>query len=629
MSASPLKLVAALFALLPLTAPPSGRAQTTPAPQRETARPAPPCDRQRALGLVREAVAEAKSLEDPVARIAILNAAADLLWPHEQELARAHFRDSYELAVNAFGERGNWVLNEGGLKVEPPDQRFVVMRAIARRDPAWARALAEKIADDARRAAEQATATTGEGTSAGERKTTEVAERLLGLAQTLLTVDRPTALALARSSFRQPASYALIHFLYTLAETDGAAADGLFREALAAYADRAAVDLLYLAVYPFALNREPGPVPVGVYYTPPPGFAPDARLGELYLETLFRQVESRFKVPEAAREAEDYIASEQERLLTALTMLEPLVARRHPSLHGRALMLRGAATAATTERSRRQAEGFARNARDYEEAGLFERMVERIESETDPQQRDFAVARVVTSVKDAEQFERAEPLLDKVDDAALREKLTSLLYFRRTQQAIKDGLLDEAARFAGKVTELDYRALLSFEIAGAALKNLDDKGRAVELLDAVERDARKAPDTPEKARALLGVSHLYAKFDAPRAGEVLRSAVKTINLLPSPDFSSDRIGRQLGNKYFMMYGMHEVPGARLPNVFRELGARDFDGALDAARAIEHHPLRASAVLALTAECLERSEKQGAPGAKPKPAPKGSRKDSKQ
>lgn len=615
MTTSRLTLAVILLTCLAPAAPEAARAQTAGPPRQEAPAPAPACDRQRARGLVRQQVAEAKTLEDAGARIEVLVAAADLLWPHEQELARGHFREAYELAAKAFEEQGRTPLVAGGVRLERPDQRFVVMSAIARRDPAWARTLAEKVAEDARRAAGQAATD-----DADERGRTVVAERLLGLAQSLLGVDRATALALARSSFREPASYTLMFFLYRLAEADRAAADALYREALAAYAAREAADLVYLAVYPFALNREPGPVPVAVYYTPPPGFAADARLGEDYLEALFRQAESRFKTPEAAREATDRGASDHERLLTALTTLEPLIARQHPSLLARALTLRGAATAAAAERSRRQAESFARNAREYREEGLFERSVEKIDAEPDPLKRDLAVTNVVMAARSADEFARAEPLLEKVGDAALREKLSGYLHFRQAQQAAREGLLDEAARSAGKVTELDFRALLSFEIATAALKQLDDRGRAAELLDAVERDAHRAPDTAEKARALLGVAHLYARLDAVRAGEVLRAAVKTINLLPAPDFSSDRVFRQLGNKYFMFYAAHEVPGARLPNVFRELGARDFDGALDAARAVEHRPLRASAVLALTAECLAQPAGQDAPEAKPKTAP---------
>ncbi len=41
---------------------------------------APACDQQRALWLIQQQVAEAKSFDDPVAQIATMIRAADLLW---------------------------------------------------------------------------------------------------------------------------------------------------------------------------------------------------------------------------------------------------------------------------------------------------------------------------------------------------------------------------------------------------------------------------------------------------------------------------------------------------------------------------------------------------------------------
>ena len=245
-----------------------------------------------------------------------------------------------------------------------------------------------------------------------------------------------------------------------------------------------------------------------------------------------------------------------------------------------------------------------------------------MERETDPDKRDFAIAMAVLAARDAEKLERAETLLGKVGDAGLRGKLNGYLYFRRTQQAVKDGQLDEATRFSKRVDELDYRALLSFEIAGEALKRSDDKARASELLDGVLGDARRAPETAEKARALLGVAYLYVKFDAVRAAEVLASAVKTINQLNEPDFSSSSVGRQLGNKVFTFYAMYSVPGVSLENVFRELGASDFEGSLAEARRFESKRLRAIAILALSERCLETQQRPGGLPVKSPAKPQG-------
>ncbi|HKG15296.1 MAG TPA: hypothetical protein VKB12_18385 [Pyrinomonadaceae bacterium] len=575
------------------------------------------CDTARAVSLVETQLSESKMFEAVERRLSVMTRAADLLWPYERDAAREIFQQAYDLAVKDFREHENDAPPQGMgstyVVVPRVDQRFVVMTAIARRDPAWARQLAEGVAEEKRREAEQSSNATAAN---ARRDKSDGARETLDLAQSLLPVDRASSLALARGSFRQPASYALIFFLFKLAEADRAAADALFADALNAYGGRAAADLAYLSVYAFALNRESGPVPLAVYYQPPKGFAPNARHGAMLVEALFRQVEKAFRSSEAPPPEEDYL-TEQANLLVMLTTLEPLIARLNPSMLERALALKGTATAAASAQSRERAEDFARMLRDAESDAAFDRTVEQVERERDPAKRDYYVANLIMSAHNAEDLARAETFLDKVSDASLREKLASYLYFVWAQQALKDGQLDDATRLSKKVSELDYRALLSLEIAGAALKKMNDRARAAELLDAVASEAQKAPDTPSKARALLGVAHLYTGFDATRASQVLRAAVKVVNLLPDPDFPSETIGRELGNSVFTMYAIYNVPGMRLDNAFRELGALDFESALSAATDLSDKHQRALAVLGLASKCLEDSAAK--PG--PKPAPK--------
>lgn len=610
-------LVAAALFVLP--APAFVRAQSNESQPKE-AQTRVFCDPARAVSLVETQLSETKMLDDASRRLIVMTRAADLLWPYERESAREIFAQAYDLAVKDFrAHESDPTPRRAGaasLVVPRTDQRFVVMTAVARRDPAWARRLAESVAEEKRRAAERSTNVSNAG-----RGSPRGADDTLALAQSLLPLDRDTALALARGSFRQPASHLLVFFLFKLAEADRAAADALFVEALNAYRGRAAADLAYLSVYAFALNREPGPVPVAAYYQPPKGFAPDARQGAMLLDALFRQAEEAFKPSEVAPAEDDYM-TEQGNLLVMLTTLEPLVARLNPSMLGRALALKGAATAAASAQSRERAEGFSQMARDADDEGMFDRTLEQVEGERDPARRDYSIANLVTSARSREEFERAEALLDRVDESSLREKLASYLYFRRTQQALKDGQIDDAALLSKKVSESDFRALLSLEIAGEALKKLGDRARAAELLDAVAAEAARSPDTPSKARALLGAAHLYAGFDATRAYQVLRDAVKVVNLLPDPDFTSENVGRELGNNVFTMYAMYTVPGVRLENAFRELGALDFESALSAANELSDKYQRSLAVLGLASKCLEDSAKK--PDRKPAPKKKQNR-----
>lgn len=575
------------------------------------------CDPARAVSLVETQLSEAKMYADASRRLSVMTRAADLLWPFERDSAREIFQQAYDLAAKDFREHENDPEPQDPMTPPRADQRYMVMTAIGRRDAAWARRLAEAVAEEKRREAEQAT---GAANSGGWKP--GLAENTLGLAESMIKTDREASVALARSTFRQPASFFLVIYLYSLAVADRAAADSLFSEAVNAYRDGTASDLAYLAVYAFALDREPGSVPLAYGYLVPKNFVPDASLSEHFLRALFRQVETKFRTPEVAQAEDARATTEQAQLLTMLVILEPVVARVRPASLERLVALKGVAAAAATSQSRSRAEGFERFRREHEAESdaAFGRTVEQIERERDPAKRDYYLMNLVMSAHNAEDLARAEAFLDRVSDAPLREKLASYLYFVWTQQAVKDGQLDEAARLSKKVSELDYRALLSFEIAGAALKKMNDRARAAELLDAVASDAEKAPDTPAKARVLLGVAHLYADFDATRAAQVLRAAVKVVNLLPEPDFSSETIGRELGNKAFMMYAIYNVPGMRLENAFRELGALDFESALSAATDLSDKYQRALAVLGLASRCLEDSAAKPAP----RPAPKKSR-----
>jgi tetratricopeptide (TPR) repeat protein len=213
------------------------------------------------------------------------------------------------------------------------------------------------------------------------------------------------------------------------------------------------------------------------------------------------------------------------------------------------------------------------------------------------------------------QLEQVEALAQKIGESEARQQLSNWLNFKRAQLLVKEGQLDEAKRVADRVDELDSRAILYFEIAREAIKKLEDKARAHELLDEVAAAASKAPNTPVKARTLLGITHLYAGFDALRAAEVMADAVKTINTLDDPELSMGFILRRIEGKNFSVYSGYNVPGFNLENSFQELGPRDFDGALSLARNLTDRAQRAIAILGLSAQCLEQNQKT--PAAPPK------------
>lgn len=235
----------------------------------------------------------------------------------------------------------------------------------------------------------------------------------------------------------------------------------------------------------------------------------------------------------------------------------------------------------------------------------FAKLIGESDRATDPKRRDQAIAFAVIGAKSDDDLEKVESLLPKLSDAILRRRLFDFIYFTRTQKAVADNRLDDAMRFSAKVEELDGRAQLNLEIAFALLKTVDDKVRARETLDAVAALALKAQNSVDKARTLLGIAHLYTKFDAVRAVEVMTEAVKTINTLTEPDLASSIVQYQIEGETFGFYTMRNVPGFSLENAFRALSPVDFENALDQAQKLNDKSLRAIALTSLAASCLER------------------------
>jgi hypothetical protein len=160
-------LSAVLLALALALQPPAARAQKTapadkPAPAVE--RPAPSCDAERALQLVRAQLSEAKAFADGGKRVAVSARAADLLWPFDEAQARAVFAEAFEVASSHYREHGQeFTVRKSsradaewpGLRQMLPDPRVAVIRAVARRDPAWAQKLSARAAEEtAQRATE-------------------------------------------------------------------------------------------------------------------------------------------------------------------------------------------------------------------------------------------------------------------------------------------------------------------------------------------------------------------------------------------------------------------------------------------------------------------------------------------
>ncbi len=536
------------------------------------------CDREQAFSLIQEQIAQSKTLEKTAARISVLTQGADLLWPYRQSAARSAFEEAFEVA-----SQGN-----------APDQRFVVIRAIAQRDSEWARRLAKAIAEE-KRSDEEA------GVSTDNRYR---AETLLNVAGSLLQNDSKTAISFARASLRYPASVALARFLFQLWSVDKQAASRFYQQALSVYANAPVNQLLYLSAYPFGINRVVGPEMQSTFFVLPKDFTPDAAAESAFLEVILRrgqETKARPTQPVSGPVAQPEIVQ----IYLALNSLQASVARDQPAYAGRVMSLVTTLEPLLSAEARHEASNIARWHQDLNLS--LETIAERIENEKVPEKKDRLIARAVLASKSTEELERVESLVDKVSESKFRGELLDWLYFKRTQKLVSDGRLDEAAQLISKVSQVDHRAYLAFLLASESTKKIKDSALVLQVLEDVVKTALKAPNTNEKARTLLGLTSSYAKFDRTRAFEILGEAINVINKIDEPDLTSTAVLRRIGTDRFTIHVAYEMRTSSLDTVFREFAIDDFVKSLWLANQLPDKPLRATGTFAISGRCLEISK----------------------
>jgi hypothetical protein len=594
----PVRLIVVLvLAMLWLASAPLVMAQKSP----PTSTTSNLCTTENALYTATQQILATRTFDNSTQRIAVLLRAADLLWLHQEDKARAAFMEAFDLARQNFKEVGDeprrTSQSQFAARIQVPDQRYKVIAAFARRDPAAARKLSEKMLQDETREAAEKPAADVEA----NRKT---AEKLLTVAKGLVETDTINAVNFARSSLRYQATFFLPMFFYELAKANKPAADQFYEEALAAYGSVPMDQFLYLSAYPFGNNREAGEMPGHTFYRVPEGFAPNPKLQRLFTQRLLARIQVALHTPVEA--AAEFRYSDPSQMWLALTRLEKQIQTNLPDLSDEASQSKNRLLALLTPASQQRVNRAVDN--DNQPKTSFDERVEAAEKLTDVARRDRDLTLAVTGASKDEAVEKVLGVIDKISDSDIHGPLRNWFYYFRTQALISDKKLNEARKLAAKVTELDQRAYLFSRMAEESLKEAEDQTQAREMLNEIADAAAKAPKTIVSARALLALAHLYAKIDANRGIEELGNAVRTINSLESPDFSLQFVMMKIEGKTFGSYAAFSTPGFNPENAFREIGKLDFDGSLTQATTFTDKSLRALTTLAVIEPCLQQTPK---------------------
>lgn len=604
-----------------------------PAPAAD--RPAPACDAERALQLVRQQLSEAKAFANGAKRVAVMARAANLLWPFDEAHAREVFAEAFEVASSHYREHGQESTvrkssraDSGlkGLTYMLPDPRVTVIRAVARHDPSWAQKLSVRAADETRQRASEVGAESG-----------GAADRLITMARSLQSSDPMLALSVARESLRYPGARSLSDFIYDVARADRAAADEFYNDALRAYAGAADMpSLLQLSGYPFGLSQNlglrPGYNAAGV---PPKGFVLSADLQRRFVGAFLRvagqKLEAAAGQPPPSADSYQQPPSDAELIYGTLVSLENIYGPSDRNFAALAAPLKQMAGGTLSGNGLRRAEEGARRAPETEPpppdpSSAFDNVMANAERTKDPEAHDRIIVMGLFGRFGSETMERLEEAADKLKDVGARRQFLEAAYFDKSLKASKEGRPDEAARFAEKVGSLEQRAALAGELAEAELKQSGAGSLALAVADSVYKSAQGAPESEEKARALVALTHAYWRLDPSRVEAVLAEAMAAVNRVPDADPMRPFITRAIDGRRFNFYASYLSPAFNLEAVLREVGERDFDAALAAASSLDDKHLRALAVIALASKCLEDTPKPEKPPKPKRPAPaRGGRK----
>jgi len=584
----------------------SGQQQSKPAPAAKS----PLCSRDNALDMVKQQIDLTKTFNDTNRRITVLIRAADLLWPYEQDKARAVFKDAFELAVENEKENDPKRPQSVLLRLQVPDQRYIVIRAVAKRDAAWAKELTRQMLKGDNVDETSSTRSSIENLVTGER--------LLDSARKLMATDLNAALDLAKASLNYPAGSMLTRFLYELAEVNQQAADQFYYQALVVYADKPLREFLYLQAYPFAWSEILN-TPIFSYYTVPANFVINRSLQRHFVQIMLGRAQQALEGPldesDIYRDPSGTLMPGKVSLLEGLLRLEPEVREFWPHLLAPLTQVRERILVSLPVETQKLLVQPGREISTKPDQTFAER-IESAQRERDLNERDQFIAAAVFG-SERESLASVLDAIEQVSDSSLRGYLLEWLYFQRAATAVKNKQFDEAERLTPKVEGHEQRAFLYTEIAKALLRTSDTQTHAQELLDEAITEAKKAGATIFAARTLLTSANLYAKIDLSRSVAVLADAINCVNRLDAPDFVSDeqslekkprrkgKGGRYAGEYVFGFY----MPGLDPEGTFREMAKIDFDTLLSQSSTLTNKFQRALSTLALADVCLQQTPSQ--------------------
>ncbi|HEY0077813.1 MAG TPA: hypothetical protein VGB73_04140 [Pyrinomonadaceae bacterium] len=589
--------------------------------------------REQAVADLSEIAASARTLEDAYYSTQIQLLAADALWPADPAAARNLFRRAWEAAITADREEQEESERDtsAGAMGHVTTMRGAVLHKATRRDGQLAESFLRELMEGDKEYAEREASRASRGVSAWREPSAPMARRIVFARGLIQQGDGERAAALLAPALEEGVNTYLIDVLLQLRRHDAPRADALFLQLLrrtrSHLEETDANALLLLSSYVVsptlfvAVDQSGAPMFRSLAQattdpTPAPALSPSLRAAfyELAAAVLARR---------AAQVSADSSDRETPALYFALERLLPFFELDAPAL-APALRTERDALAARLDAAQRDTLLKQRDVQTLaakNPSDPLRSIVEAVAQEKDASRRERLRLHLVKEASRRRLWERARKLAAEIEDAEIRRLANTFIAVRQIENlsdAYEENDEDDYERAAAFVRNADAPPLArawGFAQAAALAARRNKPERASELLDDAARFAATVENgSQRKVAAYTMLARTAARFDPPRAWELLASLVRAANacedlsgieanveiIEPPPTPESGQLGLTLEADVFS-FG----------EVFATMAHLDFERAREAARSLGGEEPRAFASIAVARAALERDEKKGA------------------
>ncbi len=552
------------------------------------------CSPELAKLLVQQQADESRNIEATNKRLKILTSVAEFLWKTDEPTARKYLAEAFELADSRFKEKGREKKKTGDFSFQiEPDYRFEVINAIGKFDVNWSKKLAEKVLTDFEEA--------DKSNRDGFDKTSEIRDSL-NFAVNLYDQNPQASLAQIRRAMRYPIGQNWYYPLIQLAKKNQQFADQIFSELLVNYANAPISELFNISDYPFGTGTIIN-LNSSMSNDMDSNFKPNLNLQRQFLSLILQRATTYQPTEEEdAKKAWEY--PDVVHLYHTLRTFEPIIQQKFPEMASNWANAKTQIYAYISDK--RKTQMSERDKRNDERKTGFEKRLAQLEKDDElGKLKDSAIFWLVESAKKEAEYAKAESWIDKIKTLKLKESVTLLFYYQRTEKAVSDKRFADARKFASKVAKLEFRAMLLLKIAEAKLKEKLGKPETLDILLEVYQNAAKADNSAAKVQTFFGLALVYEKINHLNALNSLSEGIQTFNNLENTeDVFADYLNISIEGENFGYSASLSTVSFELKTIFRELSKNDYNNTLNYADSFTDKYFRALAVIEVAKSCKE-------------------------